>query len=29
MENFEWLSDEAIKFWQKKGVNLRLLSDIK
>jgi hypothetical protein len=29
MENFEWLSDEAIKFWQKKGVNLHLLSDIK
>jgi hypothetical protein len=22
MENFEWLSEEAIKFWQKKGVNL-------
>jgi hypothetical protein len=22
MENFEWLSNEATKFWQKKGVNL-------
>jgi hypothetical protein len=22
MENFEWISNEAIKYWQKKGVNL-------
>jgi hypothetical protein len=22
MKNFEWLSNEAIKFWQKKGFNL-------
>jgi hypothetical protein len=22
MENFEWISNEAIKYWQRKGVNL-------